>query len=200
LLQAGTKLCLEASGEISVVGLASRGAEVLGLVAQHQPDVLVLDLHLPDLAGMEVVRRVRAAYPAVAVLVLTGHDEAGYVRPLLQRGIRGFLRKSVSCQEVVAAVCAVAAGRTVLVSEAARAAAENSMDLLTAREYEVLRLMATGLRNGEVAEELGVSVKAVEFHVTHVLAKLSARSRAEAIIKAQQHGLVSLPDTTRGVG
>src|SRR5581483_10868316 len=83
LLQAGTKLCLEASGEISVVGLASRGAEVLGLVAQHQPDVLVLDLHLPDLAGMEVVRRVRAAYPAVAVLVLTGHDEAGYVRPLL---------------------------------------------------------------------------------------------------------------------
>jgi DNA-binding NarL/FixJ family response regulator len=107
-------------------------------------------------------------------------------------GSRGYLRKTASGEEIVAALRAVSEGQTVLGSEATRAAIGAGAEPLTAREYEVLRLMATGQRNAEIAAALGVAVQTVEFHISHLFAKLGARSRTEVIAKAHQQGLVSL--------
>jgi DNA-binding NarL/FixJ family response regulator len=123
------------------------------------------------------------------VLILTGHAEGGYIRTLLQIGVQGYLHKMASGAEIVAAVRAVAAGRTIVMSGAVGATAPSRSEPLTARELQVLRLMAAGLRNADIARELFVSVKTVEHHVTNVLVKLQARSRTQAIVKAQQHGL-----------
>jgi len=149
--------------------------------------VLLLDLHLPDMSGLEVARRVRAEAPEVAVVVITGYEDASYLRALLQIGVRGYLRKTMSGLEIVDALKDVVAGRAVIAHPAG-----NSVELLTTREDEVLRLMASGSRSGEIATQLGVSIKTVEFHIGHVLEKVGARSRTEAVLRARQHGLIPL--------
>jgi len=188
VMREGTQLILEAAG-IEVVATAGTGAEALRMVARHQPDVLLLDLQLPDTSGVEVAQAVRRDRPEVGVLILTGHAEAGYIRPLLQIGVRGYMHKMASGVEIVAAVRAVAAGRMIVMSGAVSASSPSLSTPLTARELQVLRLMAAGLRNADIARELCVSVKTVEHHVTNVLVKLRAQSRTQAIVKAQQHGL-----------
>jgi DNA-binding NarL/FixJ family response regulator len=170
VMREGTQLILEAAG-IDVVASAATGAEALRMAARHRPDVLLLDLQLPDKSGVEVAQAVHRDYPEVGVLILTGHGEAGYIRTLLQIGVQGYMHKMASGAEIVTAVRAVAAGRTIVMSGA------------------VLRLMAAGLRNADIARELFVSVKTVEHHVTNVLVKLQVQSRIQAIVKAQQHGL-----------
>jgi DNA-binding NarL/FixJ family response regulator len=188
VMREGTQLILEGAG-ISVVETAGTGAEALRAVTRHRPDVLVLDLQLPDTSGVEVAQRVRQQCPEVGVLILTGHAEGGYIRTLLQLGVQGYMHKMASGAEIVAAVRAVAEGRTIVMSGALGATAPGLAEPLTARELQVLRLMGAGLRNADIARELYVSVKTVEHHVTNVLVKLQARSRTQAIVKAQQHGL-----------
>jgi len=188
IMREGTQLILEGAG-ITVAATAATGAEALRLVARHRPNVLVLDLQLPDTSGVEVAQTVRKDCPEVGVLVLTGHAEGGYIRTLLQIGVQGYLHKMASGAEIVAAVRAVAAGRTIVMSGAVGASSPSLAEPLTARELQVLRLMAVGLRNADIARELYVSVKTVEHHVTNVLVKLQAQSRTHAIVKAQQHGL-----------
>jgi DNA-binding NarL/FixJ family response regulator len=190
IMREGTRSCLEQARGIEVVGTAGEGAKVLWLIAERHPDVLLLDLHLPDMSGVEVARQVHSAFPEVAILVLTGHDEAGYVRALLQMGIRGYLRKTVRGEEIVAAVRSVASGKQILISESLPDAVEIGPGTLTSRELQILRLLAAGQRNSEIATELGVTVKTVEYHITHVLAKLGVRSRAEAVRQAQQRGIL----------
>ena len=188
VMREGTQLILEAAG-IEVAATAATGAEALRMVARHRPDVLLLDLQLPDQSGVEVAQAVHRDYPEVGVLILTGHAEAGYIRALLQMGVRGYMHKMASGAEIVAAVRAVAAGRTIVMSGAVGASAAGLSVPLTTRELQVLRLMAAGLRNADIARELFVSVKTVEHHVTNLLVKLQAQSRIQAIVKAQQHGL-----------
>jgi two-component system response regulator DesR len=174
-----------------VVGAAATGAEAIQLVEQHRPDVLLLDLQLPDMSGVEVARRVRASFPSVAVLMLTGYIDGTYVPRLLQLGVRGYLPKTASSVELIAAVRAVAAGRTIVMSSAAVSSLETMRAPLTAREREVLQLLAQGLRNSEMADRLSVSIKTVEHHVTRLLAKMGVQSRSQAIIKAREQGLVA---------
>jgi DNA-binding NarL/FixJ family response regulator len=190
MLLDGTRAALDTSPGIVVVGVADRGALALELVASQRPDVLVLDLHLPDVSGVEVARRVQSDFPRVAVVVLTGYDEPGYLRALLRLGVKGYLYKTASAGELVATVRAVADGRSVFASEAT-SALDADGEQLTVREHEVLRLLAAGLRNGEIAQQLGISGKTVEFHVGHLLEKLGARSRAEAIVKARRQHLLT---------
>jgi DNA-binding NarL/FixJ family response regulator len=191
LLREATRAALDQATGLAVVGVAENGTAALRQVERYRPDVLLLDVHLPDMSGIEVARQVRAAFPEVAVLVLTGHDDVGYVRGLLQLGVRGYLRKTATGDEVVAAVRAVAHGQTVIASEATPVGGLGQ-ERLTSREEDVLRLLALGRRNAEIADALCVSIKTVEFHVGHVLAKLGARSRTEAILRAHQLGLGSL--------
>lgn len=186
VVREGTQLILDAAPGIKVVAGASSGAEALRMVERHQPDVLLLDLQLPDMSGVDVARAMRRSSPQVAILVLTGNEAAG-VGGLLELGVRGFLHKTASGAEIVAAVRAVATGRMMIVGAPSGVATTSLASLLTARELEILRLMAAGLRNADIARQLTVSVKTVEHHVTNILMKLHVQSRTQAAMKAQQH-------------
>ena len=190
MLREGTAALLAAEADIAVVGQTGRGAEALALVGGCAPDVLVLDLHLPDLGGVEVARRVRAAHPAVAILILSNYEDAGYVRALLQLGVRGYLGKAATGEEIVAAVRGVARGGTTVLSDAARAALGAGGVALSARETEVLGLIAAGRRNAEIAGALFIAESTVEYHIRHLLAKLGARSRTDALRQAREQGLL----------
>jgi len=196
MLREGTEALLARAPGIIVVGAAGEGGTALGLIEERRPDVLLLDLRLPDMSGIEVARQVRRRYPAVAILVLTGFDDAGYVRALQQLGVRGYLDKSVGGGQIIAAIRAVAAGGTVLVSEALHGAA--AVEPLTAREHEVLALVAAGRRNKEIALALRVSEKTVEFHVTNLFVKLRVQSRTEVALKAREYGLLGPPSPSSG--
>jgi DNA-binding NarL/FixJ family response regulator len=191
LVREGTRAALERSGRVEVINAAGDGAEALRMLAQRHPDVLLLDLHLPDISGLEVARRVRIEAPEVAIVVLTGYEDASYLRPLLQLGVRGYLRKTMSGSEIVAALMDAVGGRAVIAPTA-----EEAVEPLTGREQDVLGLMAAGRRNVEIASQLGVSIKTVEFHIGHVLEKLGARSRTEAVTRGRQYGLVPVDPLT----
>ena len=189
MLREGTAALLAARPDIAVVGQTGRGAEALALIGERRPDVLLLDLHLPDLSGIEVARRVRAEHPRVAIVVLSNYEDAGYVRALLQLGARGYLGKAATGEEIVAAVRAAASGGTVL-SDGARAALGAGGAALSARDLEVLGLIAAGRRNAEIADTLSIAESTVEYHVRHLLGKLGARSRTEALRRAREQGLI----------
>jgi DNA-binding NarL/FixJ family response regulator len=191
VMREGTQMILDNAPGNLVVGAAATGAEAIKLVEELRPDVLLLDLQLPDMSGVEVARQVRAACPSVAVLMLTGYIDGTYVPRLLQLGVRGYMPKTASSVELIAAVRAVAAGRTIVMSSAAVSSLETMRAPLTAREREVLQLLAQGLRNSEMADRLTVSIKTVEHHVTRLLAKMGVQSRSQAIIKAREQGLVA---------
>lgn len=194
----GTRALLKRSRGVAVVGATSSGTEALELVDQLRPEVLLLDIRLPDISGIEVARRVRTTFPDVAVLVLTGYDDIGNARALVQTGVQGYIRKTVTGAQLVAAIHAVASGQTVLADNLLQLGNQRGESSFTDREYDVLRLIVAGHRNSEIAEILKVSVKTVEFHVGHILEKLRARSRAEAIRFALQQGLISLDDQGAG--
>jgi DNA-binding NarL/FixJ family response regulator len=193
LVRAGTKALLDESMGIRVQGAAADAASALALVREHEPDVLLLDVRLPDMSGVELARQVRATQPLTQILVLTGHDEPGYARALRHIGVRGYLSKTASGDEIVAAVRAVAGGQTTYQGAAAQPGADDRLEQLTDREREVLDLLVRGLRNAEIAEVLATSLKTAEFHVGRLLHKLQVRSRSEAIIRAQELGLVQTP-------
>jgi DNA-binding NarL/FixJ family response regulator len=190
MLREGTRGVLAQHADITVVGMAETGAAALHLVAELRPDVLLLDVHLPDRSGVDVARHVRSSSPNVAILVVTGYDDAGYVRTLLGLGVLGYLYKSVPGDQIVQAVRAVARGEQAVAKGALQRSLGNNMPALTSREHEVLRLLATGRRNAEIATALGVSVNTVEFHVGNLLQKLDVHSRTEALVRARQHGLI----------
>lgn len=191
MLREGTRALLEKTPDIEVVGTAGQGTEALRVVAELRPDVLILDVRLPDVSGVEVTRRVREAFPEVAILILTGYDDVGYLRALLDLGIKGYLRKTAKGDEIIDAVRLVAKGKKVLDT----GGADNGefVGLVTARERDMLRMIGAGMRNSDIADALGLSSKTVEFHISNLLQKLGARSRTEAILKAQQLGLIVEP-------
>src|ERR671937_1342959 len=165
LVRAGTKALLDESMGIRVQGAAADAASALALVREHEPDVLLLDVRLPDMSGVELARQVRATQPLTQILVLTGHDEPGYARALRHIGVRGYLSKTASGDEIVAAVRAVAVGQDHFQGAAADTSCEDQLQELTDREQEVLGLLVQGLRNAEIASRLATSVKTAEFHV-----------------------------------
>jgi DNA-binding NarL/FixJ family response regulator len=190
----GTQALLGRSPNIEIVGAATSGQEAVQMVKELQPEVLLLDVCLPDMNGVEVARMVRTSFPEVAVLAVTGYDDTGMLRSMLKLGVPGYLRKTVTGDELIAAVKAVAAGQTVLEPELLQVGLASMDQSFTEREISVLRLVATGLRNAEIADQLEVSVKTVEFHMRHVLAKLGVRSRTEVMSAAVQRRIIALDD------
>jgi DNA-binding NarL/FixJ family response regulator len=193
----GTAALLGLRPDLEIVGVAGDADAALRQVEQLRPDVLILDLGLPDQTGIEVARRVRASWPEVAILVLTGYATQQYAPLLQQLGVAGLVHKTAPRDELLAAVYAAAGGGKLATpapkSNRARTAGVVSPDALTVREHEVLGLIAAGLRNAEVAAELSVSLNTVEFHVRHILDKLGVRSRTEAVLRARSLGYV-VPD------
>ncbi len=181
---------LERAAGCRVVGLATDGPAALALVARHRPDLLLLDLELPGLPGVEVAKRIGATFPDVAVLVLTGYPTIYQPGPLLELGVRGYLPKTASRAELLAAIDAVVQGHTLVVSPTALG---RPREAVTPREQEVLRLLAAGLRTQAIAARLSISPRTVERHLTALRGKLDARTPAELVRQAEAAGVLPRP-------
>jgi DNA-binding NarL/FixJ family response regulator len=201
LVREGPLTILRTDAAIDVVGAAPDGLQAIELVTAHRPDVALLDVRMPRCDGLQATRRIVADAPATKVLVLTTFGQDEVVFEALQAGAQGFLLKDTRPEDLLAAVHAVAAGESRLdpavtaavVSHVRRhgtRATAHPVDRLTAREREVLVLMARGMSNAEVAAELVVSTGTVKTHVASLLAKLNARDRVQAVIAAFESGLV----------
>ena len=197
LVREGTAELLERAGGIRVVGQAADGPETLRLVKALRPDVLLLDLAMPGLDGVEVMRRVRTALPSTAVLALTAHEEQAYVLAMLEAGAVGYLSKASRGQEVVRAVRAAAAGETIfsggIGARLARRALASDLEpgeRLTPRELEVLQAASRGLGNKQIGQQLGMRPRTVQTHLTRIFGKLGVTSRTEAVLLALREGLV----------
>jgi DNA-binding NarL/FixJ family response regulator len=196
LVREGTAELLERAGGIRVVGQAADGLEAVRLVQMLQPNVLLLDLALPGLDGLEVARRTREASPSTAVVALTAHDEQAYVLAMLEAGATGYLSKVSRGHEVVQAVRAAAAGETVFSPTIASSVKQRALGIggrvsaLTPRELDVLRAAARGLGNKQIGAELGLSARTVQTHLTNIFGKLGVSSRTEAILLALREGWV----------
>jgi DNA-binding NarL/FixJ family response regulator len=190
--------------DVEVVGTAADGLEAVEGAERERVDVVLMDLRMPGMDGAEATRRIRASLPATQVLVLTTYADDESLFPALRAGARGYLTKDASAEEIEQAIRALAAGRTHLdaavqqrlvaavldVQPSATAPAQPLPDDLSPREAEVLKLIAAGLSNTEIAAALFVSNATVKTHVNRIFAKIGARDRAQAVGYAYQHGLV----------
>ena len=202
LVRAGFRLILDSADGIEVVGEAADGAQAVSAARSLRPDVVLMDVRMPDVDGIAATRSLTRELPDTRVLVHTTFDLDEHVYDALQAGAAGFLLKDVPMEDLIAAVRAVHAGASLLSPSVTRRLVEEYASRrtttpvtappasLTAREHEVLLLVARGLSNAEIAEALVVSEATVKTHVTAVLAKLGLRSRVQAVVHAYESGLV----------
>lgn len=200
IVLAGIRALLTADPQLELVGEATNGGEALPLIRSASPDVAVVDVSMPGLNGLELTERVTRECPGTKVLVLTVHEDAAYVQPMLKAGARGYLLKRSAAEDLLRAIHAVAEGGIYLdpsvASHAltdASAAAQGTepggdREALSPREMETLRLIAQGFSNKEIARRIDVSVKSVETYKARAAEKLGLRSRAEIIRYAASHG------------
>ena len=205
LVRAGFRMILKAEPGIEVVGEAGNGVEAVAYARELAPDVVLMDIRMPVLDGIEATRQVVLNETSPRVLVLTTFDLDEYVYGALRAGASGFLLKDAPEEQLVSAIRVIATGGSLfapsvtrrLIEEFSRRAAPSlppQLDELTARELEVLRLVARGLTNGEIAATLVVSEHTVKTHVAHLLRKLGLRDRTQAVVAAYESGLVKPGD------
>jgi DNA-binding NarL/FixJ family response regulator len=197
VVRAGFKMILGAQPDMEIAGEAGNGREVVELADQLRPDVVVMDVAMPELNGIEATRRLIAAHPHTRVLALSMHKDSVYVREVLRAGARGYLLKDSGPGDLVTAVRAVAAGEGFLspaVSDAVledyRRHVTNPIDLLTSREREVLQMLAEGKTNKEIAVVLNLSVYTVDAHRGRIMEKLNVHSINELVRFAVRNGLI----------
>ena len=202
MVRAGLRMLLSGEADIEVVGEAANGHEAVAQAARLHPHVVLTDIRMPELDGLEATRRILAADPAARVLVLTTFDLDEYVYEALRAGASGFVLKDDPPEQLIAAVRTIAAGDALLspsvtrrvITQFARVhrrSVPKAVDTLTSRELDVFRLLTQGLSNAEIAERLFISDTTVKTHVTRLLQKLELRDRAQAIVLAYQTGLFS---------
>jgi DNA-binding NarL/FixJ family response regulator len=193
IVRNGVAQILNEENGITVVAQASDGLEAVELFAREGPDVALVDLRMPKLEGVQVVEQIRARFPDAALVILTTYDTDNDIERALRAGAKAYLVKDVSPQDLVACVRAVHAGRTwVSPNVAAKLVAHVTNVRLTQRELAVLRLLAAGNSNREIAEALGITDGTVKIHVAHLFSKLDVTSRTEAITTALRRGLVRI--------
>jgi DNA-binding NarL/FixJ family response regulator len=201
MVRAGFRLLLSGERDIEVVAEASNGLEAVDKAARFDPTVVLMDIRMPELDGLEATRRILAADDAARILILTTFDLDEYVYSALGAGASGFVLKDEPPEQLIAAIRTVAAGEALLspsvtkrvikrFSHMARPAPPEEFEELTSREQEVFRLIADGLSNTEIAQELFISETTVKTHVTHILQKLNLRDRVQAVVLAYQTGLL----------
>jgi DNA-binding NarL/FixJ family response regulator len=206
LVRAGFKVLLDVEEDVTVVGEAADGADAVEQVRRHRPDVVLMDIRMPVLDGLEATRQIAATrgLEGVRVLILTTYDTDAYVFEALQAGASGFLLKDCGPAELLHAIRVVAAGEALLApritrrliaqftaARAAHQASEDRLAQLTQRAREVLALVGRGLNNHEIAEQLVISKATARTHVSRVIGKLGVRDRAQLVVVAYQTGLVS---------
>jgi NarL family two-component system response regulator LiaR len=200
VVRQGVRTFLTTQPDLVVAGTAASGEEALRLVAEHAPDVVLVDLVMPGMDGVETTRRLRQLSPRTQVLVLTSYDEDEHIFPAIRAGALSYLLKEIGPDELADAIRRAARGEAVLHPRvAARVVQElsgtrkgqpNAFAELSERELEVLRLIANGLRNDEIAERLVISEKTVKSHVSNILAKLHVADRTQAAVFAWREGVI----------
>ena len=203
LVRAGFRLILEAEDDFEVVGEAGDGAEAVAATERLQPQVVLMDVQMPKLDGLEATRRIATdANIRTRVLILTTFERDDYVFEALRAGASGFMLKNAAPEDLVRAVRVVAAGEALLAPSITRRVIDGlrtavaagqerrGLDQLTERELEVLRLLATGKSNAELAQQLYLGEGTIKTHVSHLLGKLGLRDRVQAVVFAYEHGLV----------
>ncbi len=199
VLREATAELVDHQPDMKVVGQTGTGEETIARTRELHPDVVVMDIAMPRLDGLEATRRIVAECPGTRVLVLTAHEDAEHIIPLLEAGAIGYLSKTVSLNELLDAIRAASRGESILppsvasvvVRHLAGATERPAETDLTAREMEVLCLLAQGLTNYQIARQLGLSSRTVEAHLTHIYTKLDVGSRTEAALLAQRKGWVA---------
>jgi DNA-binding NarL/FixJ family response regulator len=203
LVRSGMKALLDAQPDLEVTGEAGNGAEGVELALQSHPDVVLMDLAMPVLDGIEATRRILAAGSSARILVVTSHDDDSLVLRALRAGATGFFLKDAAADRLAEAVRAVAKGDTLLAPPIARRLVESQLgspgarpalrprfDPLTEREKDITRRLARGLSNAALAQELGLSEATIKTHVTRLLTKLQVRSRVQAVVLAYESGFI----------
>ena len=201
MVRAGFRMLLSGEEDIEVVAEASNGLEAIEKAARYDPTVILMDIRMPELDGLEATRRILASDPGARILILTTFDLDEYVYEALRAGASGFVLKDEPPEQLIAAIRTVAAGEALLSpSVTKRVIAQFSrishppppreLEELSDREREVFRLIARGLSNAEIGQELFISETTVKTHVTHILAKLGLRDRVQAVVLAYQTGLL----------
>jgi DNA-binding NarL/FixJ family response regulator len=197
----GLSAILSTQPDLEVIGEAENGRQALGLCVEHQPDLLLLDLEMPEMDGVEVIRQLANASPKTRVIVFTAFDTDDRIMSALEAGAQGYLLKGAPRDELFNAVRVVHAGGSLLqpvvasklLRRVSTTPAEGSpFDPLTPRELDVLKELAKGLQNKEIAAELYITERTVKFHVSSILGKLGAGNRTEAVTIAAQNGLIVL--------
>lgn len=192
LIRSAMRALFGAPSDIRIIGEAGTGAEALRLTVELAPDVLLLDIQLPDITGVEVVRRLRAGGSATRVLILTGYPSDDNARALIRLGIRGYLLKAIRAEELAGAIRAVHAGRTVFDP----AVTNSLLDVLTSppaerptkKEVAVLKLVDEGYTNQEIGRRLRISVSTVQYHLRNLFGKFGVRSRTELVHVTRAQG------------
>jgi DNA-binding NarL/FixJ family response regulator len=202
MVRAGFRMLLSGEEDIEVVAEASNGLEAIDKAARFRPTVVLMDIRMPELDGLEATRRILATDDEARILILTTFDLDEYVYDALNAGASGFVLKDDPPEQLIAAIRTVAAGDALLsptitkrvikqFTRVPRPAPPKEFDELTTREQEVFRLIANGLSNAEIAQELYISDTTVKTHITHILQKLSLRDRVQAVVLAYQSGLAA---------
>ena len=211
MVRAGFRMLLSGEADIEVVAEASNGLEAVAKAARFRPTVILMDIRMPELDGLEATRRILAADDAARILILTTFDLDEYIYEALSAGASGFVLKDDPPEQLIAAVRTVAAGDALLsptvtqrvieqFTRSPRPAPPKGVDELTAREREILRLIVAGLSNAEIGSELYISDTTVKTHVTHILQKLDLRDRVQAVVLAYETGLFDLDARRPGPG
>jgi DNA-binding NarL/FixJ family response regulator len=200
MVRAGFRMLLTGEQDIEVVAEASNGLEAVAEAKRCDPAVILMDIQMPEIDGLEATRRILAANGSARILILTTFGLDEYVYEALRAGASGFVLKDDPAEQLIAAVRTVAAGNALLspaitkrvirqFTRIPRPARPRELDELTEREHEILRLIATGLSNAEIGQEVFISETTVKTHVTHILQKLGLRDRVQAVVLAYQAGL-----------
>lgn len=209
VLREGMRNLLELEKDFEVVGEAGDGEEAVQLAKELKPDVVVMDIVMPKLSGIEATRLIKQSTPSSAVLILTAYSDIRYILGLLEAGACGYLLKSARSSEIVGAIRAVRSGESVLdavvtrkllqrvVGPAPAPGDTQASSQLTPREREILRLAARGMSNKEIADALFLSLRTVKAHLTNIFNKMGCGSRTDAIIKGLRQGYIALDDISK---
>jgi len=211
VLREGMSRLLSQEKDIEVVGEAGDGQEAVDMVGQFKPDIVLMDIVMPRLTGVEATKLIKKNNPSTCILILTAYSDIRYILGLLEAGASGYLLKSAKSDEIVGAIRAIKAGESVLDSIATRKLLERVVNVsketdedkvrgqLSPREIEILQLASKGLSNREIADKLELSMRTVKAHLSNIFNKMRCSCRTEAIVKGFREGYVMLEDVPQGI-